>query len=123
MDAATAPNRAQRRKADAIARSPKTAERQERRPNDAPTSPAAEPFSSIKLIRPPELCQALGIQRWTLDRWIARGIIPPPIRISEKTFVWRLADVEAALIKCARSRKKRKPRGALMQGRELVEQR
>jgi predicted DNA-binding transcriptional regulator AlpA len=83
---------------------------------------SADKFPSIKLIRPDELCEALGIKRWTLNRWVAKGILPPPLRISEKLFMWRLVDVEAALVKRSRSRHQRKPRGALMHGKKLVRQ-
>jgi predicted DNA-binding transcriptional regulator AlpA len=80
----------------------------------------AAKFPSIKLVRQPEVCEALGIVRITLDRWVRGGAFPAPIRISEKTYAWRLADVEAWIAQRSRSRKRRKPRGSLMQGDELV---
>ena len=84
---------------------------------------APEKFPTIRLISQPELSEALGKSRYTIERWVRSGMFPAPIRISEKSFAWRLADVEAWIAKCARSRKKAKRRGALMQGSELVEQR
>jgi prophage regulatory protein len=80
------------------------------------------PTSSIKLIWEPELCEQLGRSRYTLQRWVREGRFPPPIKVNQQNLAWRVRDVEAWLDKLARSRKKRTPRGALMQGSELVEQ-
>jgi prophage regulatory protein len=80
-------------------------------------------FPTIKLVRAPQLCEAFGITRATLDRWIRSTKFPPPLKINEKSFAWRLVDVEAWIAQRALTRKRRKPRGSLMQGSELVEQR
>ena len=86
---------------------------------DSPT--AAVPITSITLVWEPALCQALGRSRYTIRRWIDQGIIPKPIAITEQSRAWRLRDIEAALDRLSRSRRKPKRRGALMQGDVLVE--
>jgi predicted DNA-binding transcriptional regulator AlpA len=67
------------------------------------------------------LCQALGRSRYTIRRWIDQGILPKPIAITEQSRAWRLRDIEAALDRLARTRRKPKQRGALMQGDVLVQ--
>jgi predicted DNA-binding transcriptional regulator AlpA len=80
----------------------------------------AVPTTSITLIWEPQLCEQLGRSRWTIHRWIAKGLLPPPIRMHDQGLTWRVRDIEHALDKLARSRKKPKPRGKLMQGDQLV---
>ncbi|MCP4389839.1 MAG: AlpA family phage regulatory protein [Gammaproteobacteria bacterium] len=62
----------------------------------------------------------LGVTKFTVNRWVKQGRFPPPIRLSEKTHAWRVADIEAWLAQRSRSRKQPTLRGALMQGPELV---
>jgi hypothetical protein len=78
------------------------------------------PLDSIRLIWEPDLCEALGRSRYTVARWVEMGILPPPLAPTQQSRCWRLRDIEAALDRIARSRKKPKPRGALMEGTELV---
>jgi len=77
-------------------------------------------FQSIKLISQPELCDALGVSRYTLERWTRQGRFPKPIKLTEKTVTWKVSDIEAWLAQRSRSRKRAKKRGALMEGNELV---
>jgi len=68
-----------------------------------------ERLASIALVWPTELEEALGRSRWTIRRWKNSGHLPPPL----PNGAYRLPDIERALDKMARSRKKHKPRGAL----------
>lgn len=54
--------------------------------------------SPDRLIRVKELRQMLGgASSSTIYRWIAKGILPEPRRISPRYIGWRLSDVEAFL--------------------------
>jgi predicted DNA-binding transcriptional regulator AlpA len=76
--------------------------------------------NNIRLIWFGELCEVLGRSKWTIRRWIEQGILPRPIRITEQGVCWRVRDIEHALDRLARQRKKPKRGGALKQGSELV---
>jgi predicted DNA-binding transcriptional regulator AlpA len=54
------------------------------------------PTTSITLIWEPQLCEQLGRSRWTIRRWIASGILPPPIRMHEQGLAWRLRDISCS---------------------------
>jgi predicted DNA-binding transcriptional regulator AlpA len=70
-------------------------------------------LASIQLVWEPHLCVALGRSRYTIRRWIERGILPPPIRMTEQGLAWRLRDIEAALDRLARKRTRVNHRGAV----------
>lgn len=62
--------------------------------------PAASSLSSSpdRLIRVKELRQMLGgASLSTIYRWIAKGILPAPRRLSPRYIGWRFADIEAFL--------------------------
>ena len=44
-----------------------------------------------------QLAEKLNISVWTLARWTKEGRVPPPIRLTEQTLVWRLATILAWL--------------------------
>lgn len=56
------------------------------------------PSSPDRLIRVKELRQMLGNPSLsTVYRWIAKGILPEPRRISKRFIAWRASDIEAFL--------------------------
>lgn len=60
-------------------------------PSAAPSIPA----SPDRLIRVKELRQRLGgASSSTIYRWIAKGILPEPRRISPRYIGWRASDIE-----------------------------
>ena len=68
----------------------------------------------ITVLRRTDVCAALGVSPWTLDRWIRAGEFPSPIYLTPTSNVgaWRLRDVENFLEKRRRARRvKPKPRG------------
>lgn len=85
-----------------------------------PDNSGITPVTSITLVWEPELCKQLGRSRYTIQRWIAQGKFPPPLHVTQQGRAWRVRDIEAWLAKIARSRKRPKRRGALMEGNELV---
>lgn len=63
-------------------------------PSAAPSIPA----SPDRLIRVKELRQMLGNPSIsTVYRWIAKGILPEPQRLTPRFIGWRASDVEAFL--------------------------
>jgi predicted DNA-binding transcriptional regulator AlpA len=76
--------------------------------------------SSIAVLRRVDVCEALGVSTWTLDRWVRQGLFPSPIFLTPASNVgmWRLRDVESFLEKRRRARRvKPKPRGIFRQRR------
>jgi len=67
--------------------------------NDA----ARENDGDITLIRQKQLSGLLGINRATCWRWIKSGVLPRPIRLSERVVGWRLKDVQDFLEARARA--------------------
>ncbi len=56
--------------------------------------PSPHPLDTI---RKRALAKKLNINPWTLMRWVKSGQFPPPIKLTDIVFVWRVADVEAWL--------------------------
>ena len=77
--------------------------------------------SSIKLIWQPELCKQLNRSRYTIERWVREGRLPKPIKVHDQGCAWRVRDIEQWLDRLARTRRKPKRRGALMEGDVLIE--
>jgi len=48
----------------------------------------------LDLIGKKALAKRLGINAWTLMRWVDRGLFPKPIRLSEQIVSWRVSDVQ-----------------------------
>lgn len=60
-----------------------------------PSTAPSLPSSPDRLIRVKELRQMLGgASLSTIYRWIAKGILPEPRRISPRYIGWRASDVE-----------------------------
>lgn len=52
--------------------------------------------SDDQLLRARSVCDLLGISKATLWRWVSSDSdFPKPLKISEKTRAWRLAEVRA----------------------------
>ncbi|WP_108682071.1 AlpA family transcriptional regulator [Methyloceanibacter sp. wino2] len=49
------------------------------------------------MIRKKDLAKRLGVNPWTLDNWRRRGLMPPPIKITENMLFWRVSDIDAWL--------------------------
>lgn len=63
-------------------------------PSAAPSIPA----SPDRLIRVKELRSMLGNPSLsTIYRWVSKGILPEPRRISPRFIAWRFSDIEALL--------------------------
>jgi len=60
------------------------------------SSSTSPPPQEVRLISARQLCDAIGVSRPTLQRYIDAGRLPAPIKLG-KVDRWRLRDVEAAL--------------------------
>ena len=61
------------------------------------------------LMRKTEVAALLGISPWTVEEWVRRGIIPPPIYMTDGSpGQWRVRDIEAAIDR-GRRRRRRTP--------------
>ena len=69
------------------------------------------PTSSIQLVWLPELAEALGRSRYTIERWCRERKFPAPIKLTDQGCAWRVRDVEAWLDRMSRQRKKVHHRG------------
>jgi predicted DNA-binding transcriptional regulator AlpA len=71
--------------------------------------------ASVSVLRRAEVCEALNVSVWTLDRWIRKGDFPAPIFLTatSSVAVWRLRDIENFLDKRRRARRVKQLRGAL----------
>ncbi|TSE32106.1 helix-turn-helix transcriptional regulator [Tepidimonas charontis] len=58
----------------------------------------------VRLLRAPEVARALGIGRSTLYRWVAAGLVPPPLRLGGAAR-WRPEDIERVLVRAEALRK------------------
>ena len=76
-------------------------------------SETQNPLEDLRLVWEPQLAELLGRSRYTLRRWVSKGIIPAPIKVTQQTRAWRTRDINAALDKLARSRKRVVHRGAV----------
>lgn len=43
-----------------------------------------------------------GIDAKTQEEWIRRGILPPPLKLTQRTIGWRLSVLEAVLERAAK---------------------
>jgi predicted DNA-binding transcriptional regulator AlpA len=75
-----------------------------------------DPRDRVRLLRAAEVCNLLGISRWTLDDWLRRGDFVKPIYTNDNAPMrFRFRDVEAWLAKRQVKRRNRTPRGQLKQ--------
>jgi predicted DNA-binding transcriptional regulator AlpA len=74
-------------------------------------------FDDIRLMSFSEACEALGVCKWTLDRWVRRGLFPSPIHLTPTSpRQFRVRDIAHHLDKRRRGRRvKQQPRGAVRQ--------
>lgn len=49
----------------------------------------------VKLLRLPEVCRLVTLQKTTIRNLMKRGEFPQPIKITPRATRWRRADVEA----------------------------
>jgi predicted DNA-binding transcriptional regulator AlpA len=53
-----------------------------------------------QLLSKGDLSRIFRIHKNSIPRWVARGLLPKPIRISGTCVRWRLEDVEKLLSRC-----------------------
>ena len=85
-----------------------------------PNEGTSREFNDIRLISFAEACEILGVCKWTLDRWVTRGLFPQPIHLTPTSpRMFRVRDIAAHLDKRRRGRRvKPEPRGAVRQRQE-----
>ena len=63
------------------------------KPNTAlPSPPAGDP--PRLLARLPTVLKMTSLGRSTIDRWIADGSFPPPVRLGPRAVAWRWSDLD-----------------------------
>jgi len=80
------------------------------------TDKPASVTAGISVLRRSQVCKALAISTWTLERWLRAGEFPSPIYLTptSNVSVWRLRDIDNFLTKRRRARRvKPKPRGMM----------
>jgi prophage regulatory protein len=55
----------------------------------------------MKYVRAKQIAKDKGISVSTVWRWVQAGILPKPIKLTNRTTVWRAEDVDAAIEKLA----------------------
>jgi predicted DNA-binding transcriptional regulator AlpA len=76
--------------------------------------------ATITVLRRSQVCKALGVSTWTLERWLRAGQFPKPIFLTptSNVGVWYLRDLDAFLTKRKRARRvKPSARGMFKQRR------
>lgn len=58
-----------------------------------------EPLSAADRLRVEQTCEALGIGKCSLYKWVKGGKFPPPFKIGGKNY-WRKSVVESFLADC-----------------------
>ncbi len=48
-----------------------------------------------------ELAKTTGVSESTLWRWVQRGILPKPLKVTNRTTLWDVEAVDAAIVKMA----------------------
>jgi predicted DNA-binding transcriptional regulator AlpA len=82
--------------------------------------------ATIAVLRKSQVCAALAVSTWTLDRWIRQGLFPPPLFLtpSSNVGVWKLGVVADFLEKRRRARRvKPKPKGMFLRSRKRAQSR
>lgn len=49
----------------------------------------------MKFLTPKAVCDQIALSRATLDRMVAAGLFPQPIRLTQRRLAYRADDVEA----------------------------
>ena len=44
-----------------------------------------------------ELAESLGLNQATVRRWVDQGVIPPPVKVNNKTLLWSEHEIEVWL--------------------------
>lgn len=55
----------------------------------------------MKYIRAKTIAEDKGVSVSTVWRWVQAGILPKPIKLTNRTTVWRADDIDAAIEKLA----------------------
>lgn len=55
----------------------------------------------MKYIRAKTIAEDKGVSVSTVWRWVQAGILPKPIKLTNRTTVWRADDIDAAIEKIA----------------------
>ena len=78
--------------------------------------------ASVSVLRRADVCEALAVSMWTLDRWIRQGLFPRPLYMTpaSSVAVWRLRDIENFLDKRCRARRVKQLRGDMKKQRHHV---
>ncbi len=50
--------------------------------------------SPTEVLTKKDLCKQLKVSMRTIERWMAEGILPPPLRIGPRSPRWRKAEIE-----------------------------
>ncbi|RME06876.1 MAG: AlpA family phage regulatory protein [Bacteroidetes bacterium] len=56
----------------------------------------------MRMLRPAQLAELLGVSRSTIWRWVSEGRLPKPLKLSRRVTVWRQDDVLRAVQEMAR---------------------
>ncbi|RMD99403.1 MAG: AlpA family phage regulatory protein [Bacteroidetes bacterium] len=57
----------------------------------------------MRMLRPAQLAELLGVSRSTIWRWVSEGRLPKPLKLSRRVTVWRQDDVLRAVQEMARA--------------------
>lgn len=55
----------------------------------------------LRLLSPKAVCERTSLSRSSLDRLVAEGKFPTPVRITERRLAYRAAEVDAWLVEVA----------------------
>jgi predicted DNA-binding transcriptional regulator AlpA len=51
----------------------------------------------MALLTKSDVAQLLGVSTKSVDRWVAAGLLPPPLKITARTLRWPRDTVETAI--------------------------
>ena len=55
----------------------------------------------MNYLRAKSVAKGMDVSESTVWRYVKNGILPPPIRLSSRTTVWRAVDIDTAIEKIA----------------------
>jgi predicted DNA-binding transcriptional regulator AlpA len=82
--------------------------------------------ATVATLRKAQVCAALNVSPWTLDRWLRAGKFPPPLYLTVDSNVglWKLSTIESFLEQRRRARRKPpKRRGMFLRSRKRARSR